>query len=80
VTSLSRSAKLLADAVLARSLFATNPRVAASLWARIDRRLVKRAVWAPLINDRGIDFVSSRIGNYQSHLYWGLIADQLWVR
>jgi YVTN family beta-propeller protein len=64
----------------AQSLKATNPRAAASLWARIDHELVDRAVWAPLINEHGIDFVSARVRNYQFHSYWGLIADQLWLR
>jgi hypothetical protein len=32
-----------------------------------------------LINDLGLDFVSARLRNYQSHPYWGLIADQLWL-
>jgi YVTN family beta-propeller protein len=64
----------------ARVLSATNPRAAAAIWARIDRELVDRAVWAPMINERGIDFVSARVGNYQFHPNAGLIADQLWVR
>jgi hypothetical protein len=33
-----------------------------------------------MINERGIDFVSARVGNYQFHPNAGLIADQLWVR
>jgi peptide/nickel transport system substrate-binding protein len=64
----------------ARSLLATRPRDAARLWARIDRELVDRAVWLPMINERGIDFTSTRVANYESHPYWGLFVDQLWVR
>jgi YVTN family beta-propeller protein len=64
----------------AQSLKATRPRAAASLWARIDRELVDKAAWAPLINEGGVDFVSTRVRNYQTHPYWGLIADQLWLR
>jgi len=52
----------------------------AALWARIDRAIVDRAALAPMINDRGIDFVSARVRNYQVHPYWGILADQLWVR
>ena len=55
-------------------------REAADLWARIDRELVDRAVWLPMVNERGIDFLSTRVANYESHPYWGLFADQLWVR
>jgi hypothetical protein len=49
------------------TLVATRPHAAASLWARIDRKLVDRAVWVPLINEHGIDFVSARVRNYQFH-------------
>jgi peptide/nickel transport system substrate-binding protein len=64
----------------AHTVQATNPRAADALWAELDRRLVDAAVWAPLIDERGIEFVSTRVRNYQSHPYWGLLADQLWVR
>ena len=30
--------------------------------------------------DAFIDFLSDRVTNYQSHPYWGLLADQLWVQ
>jgi hypothetical protein len=30
---------------------------------------VDRAVWAPLINEHGIDFRSARLRNYQFHPY-----------
>jgi YVTN family beta-propeller protein len=64
----------------ARSLAATNPRAAADLWADVDRKLVDQAVSVPMINERGIDFVSARVRNYQWHPYWGIIAAQLWLR
>jgi YVTN family beta-propeller protein len=64
----------------AASLTATNPRLAAGVWATIDRELVRRAVWVPLVDLGGIDFVSARVRNYQVHPYWGMIADQLWLR
>jgi peptide/nickel transport system substrate-binding protein len=64
----------------ARSLLATRPREAADEWARLDRELVDRAVWLPMINERGIDFLSTRVANYESHPYWGLAVDQLWVK
>jgi peptide/nickel transport system substrate-binding protein len=64
---------------LARSLEATNPRAAASVWARADRTVVDQAAWVPLVNPRLIDFVSARVRNYQHHPYWGILADQLVV-
>ena len=42
-----------------------------------NRELVDRAAWVPLINGRGIDFVSARVRNVQSHPYLGILADQL---
>jgi hypothetical protein len=64
----------------ALSLSGTNPRTATTLWTALDRELVNRAVWVPMINEGGLWFVSARVRNYQSHPYWGLITDQLWVR
>jgi peptide/nickel transport system substrate-binding protein len=64
----------------AESLDEPNPRAAQSVWASIDRRLVARAAWLPLVDLKGIDFVSGRVRNYQFHPYSGIIADQLWLR
>ncbi|MGN6799878.1 MAG: BTAD domain-containing putative transcriptional regulator [Gaiellaceae bacterium] len=64
----------------ARSLQATHPQTAAALWTQIDRELVDQAAWLPMVNERGIDFLSTRVANYQPHPYWGMLVDQLWVR
>ena len=64
----------------AESLAETSPRGAASAWAAIDRQLVGEAVWVPLVDLKGIDFVSARVRNYHFHPYSGMIADQLWLR
>jgi YVTN family beta-propeller protein len=64
----------------AHSLQAARPEVAASIWARVDRELADQAASVPLANRRAIDFVSGRLRNYQAHPYWGVIADQLWLR
>jgi YVTN family beta-propeller protein len=61
----------------AQDFEAANPRRAASLWAELDRAVVDQAAWVPLANPRLIDFVSARVRNYQHHLYWGILADQL---
>jgi len=63
----------------ALSLAGTDPRGATSIWTGLDRELVDRAVCVPMINEGGLWLVSARVRNYQSHPYWGLIADQLWV-
>jgi peptide/nickel transport system substrate-binding protein len=49
-------------------------------WAGIDRAVVDAAPWAPLLNIRELDFVSERVGNYQRHVHWGLLLDQVWVQ
>jgi YVTN family beta-propeller protein len=64
----------------AQALETTRPRAANAAWARLDHELVDRAVWAPVANDHGLDFISARVHNYQFHPYWGLVADQLWLR
>ena len=51
----------------------------ARLWTRIDHELTNRAVWLPLVNPRIIDFVSSRVRNYEFHPIWGFMADQVWL-
>jgi peptide/nickel transport system substrate-binding protein len=58
---------------------ASRPQAADAAWARIDRELVDQAAWVPIVNERGIDLVSSRVRNYEFNPYWGLIADQLWL-
>jgi hypothetical protein len=50
----------------AQSLKSTNSR-AAAIWARMDRRLVERAAWVPMVNELGLSFVSDRVRNYQFH-------------
>ncbi len=61
----------------AQALAATNPRAAAALWTAIDREIVDRAAWVPLVNPRASEFVSARIRNYQHHPLWGMIASQV---
>jgi YVTN family beta-propeller protein len=65
---------------MARSLEVTDPRAAALAWEKIDREVADRALWVPIVNTRMIDFVSSRVRNYQFHPYWGFLASQAWLR
>jgi YVTN family beta-propeller protein len=67
---------------IARALHleSADPRAANDLWARIDRMVTDRAPYVPLLNPRRLDFVSARVGNYQSNPQWGTLFDQLWVR
>jgi peptide/nickel transport system substrate-binding protein len=64
----------------ARRLQPTQPREAAAIWSRIDRRVVDQAPAVPLVNLVETDLVSARAGNWRYHPVWGALLDQLWVR
>jgi len=64
----------------ALALQPTDPLAANELWAGVDRMLVDRAALVPLYNLRAVDFVSSRVGNYQFSPFARSLYDQLWVR
>jgi ABC-type transport system substrate-binding protein/DNA-binding SARP family transcriptional activator len=64
----------------AQTLQAEDSPAAATLWARLDRRLVDQAAAAPLVNPRQIDFVSAHVTNYQHNPVFGILADQLQPR
>jgi peptide/nickel transport system substrate-binding protein len=63
----------------ARNLQPTDLAASLDKWAQADHTAVDDAVWAPLFNE-GTDFVSSRVGNYQYHLFYGALLDQMWVQ
>jgi YVTN family beta-propeller protein len=63
----------------AESLQLSHPQQADRLWATIDRELVDRAVWVPMVTPKLTDLVSKRVGDYQYHPLWGALIDQLWV-
>jgi hypothetical protein len=50
------------------------------LWARIDRELVDRAAWVPLVNPHWADLVSRHVHNFEDFPNLGLIADQVALR
>jgi peptide/nickel transport system substrate-binding protein len=64
----------------AGALQETDARAANTLWARIDRELTDQAPWLFLYNRKQADFVSSRVGNFQYNLRYGILLDQLWVK
>ncbi len=64
----------------ALSFEATNPRRAASTWARVDRQVADAGAAIPLVTPREVEFVSSRVRSYQFHPIWGFLADQVWLR
>jgi YVTN family beta-propeller protein len=64
----------------AHALQVTDTRAANALWVRIDRELTDQAPWLFLYNKKQADFVSSRVGNFQYNLQYGILLDQLWVK
>jgi peptide/nickel transport system substrate-binding protein len=58
---------------------ARDPRAADGRWAQLEHEVVDRAIVVPLVNPKGIDFVSRRVGN-QHHPVFGILISQLWVR
>jgi peptide/nickel transport system substrate-binding protein len=71
-----------ADALIRRATLmqASDPRAAAVLWARAERRVLDAAPVIPLFNPIHTDLPSARVRNAQYHPQWGLMFDQLWVR
>ena len=57
-----------------------DPAAAGALWAEIDRAIVDQAPYLWLVNQIAVEFVSERVGNYQSSPQWGVLLNQLWVR
>lgn len=47
--------------------------------ARVDRRLTRAAAWVPLVNPKGAELVSERVGNYSYSPVTGMILSQIWV-
>lgn len=64
----------------AQALQAVDPERAAVEWAKLDRYVTDRALMLPTVSFRETDVLSPRVGNYQYHLLWGPLVDQLWVR
>ena len=53
------------EAERAEALRLTEPTRSNLLWSKIDKKLVDDAVWIPLTTQRILDFVSTRLRNYQ---------------
>jgi peptide/nickel transport system substrate-binding protein len=58
----------------------TDLQGADDLWAEIDHQVTDLAPWVDLYNPKQIDFLSSRVGNYQWNPQWYILIDQLWVQ
>ncbi len=63
----------------AQALQTSNPPLANTLWARIDREITDQAPVVAFTNPSGIFLNSSRAGNFQYNPVIGILVDQLWV-
>ncbi|MDX6629856.1 MAG: hypothetical protein QOH00_2102 [Gaiellales bacterium] len=66
--------------LLAESLRISDPVRSASLWARLDRELVDRSVWVPLVTQRIVDIVSPRLRTYEFSPVYHFMPAQVWLR
>jgi YVTN family beta-propeller protein len=69
------------DAQINRALAAegANSPAVPSMWAAADRIVTDQAPLVPLVNPSAVNFVSSRVGNYQYNPQLGVLLDQLWL-
>jgi peptide/nickel transport system substrate-binding protein len=51
-----------------------------AMWQAVDRRVTDDASVAAILNPTDVTFVSSRVGNFQHHLIWQYLLDQMWVQ
>lgn len=58
----------------------SDPQHANELWSRVDRRLTQAAPWIPLVNPKGVELVSERLGNYSYSPVTGMILSEVWVK
>ena len=72
--------KLDAEAQRAEAARLGSPKRSGALWARLDRRLVNRAVWAPLVSQGIIDLVSKRLRNFEFSPVYHFLPAQASVR
>jgi ABC-type oligopeptide transport system substrate-binding subunit len=59
---------------------ATDPVQAAATWAAVDRVVTSDAPWVTLANLDNVDFLSTRVTNYQYSPFLGILLDQLRIR
>ena len=56
-----------------------DPTAGAAQAARLDRELVNRAPWVPVMTPRWADLTSASVGNWQVNPWNGPLIDQMWV-
>jgi YVTN family beta-propeller protein len=70
------------DAMMVRAtaLQTQDAPAATLLWQQIESKFLAHAPLVPTVNQRNVDFVSKRVGNYQYNPQWGVLLEQLWVQ
>ena len=58
----------------------SDPTGSRARWQRVDREITDAAPWVPLMVTKDVNFLSTRVGNYQYSPANGMLIDQLWVR
>jgi peptide/nickel transport system substrate-binding protein len=58
----------------------TDDPASGQAWAEVDRAITDEAPFVSLLNGVRVDFVSSRLENYQYNPVWGLLLAQAWVQ
>jgi YVTN family beta-propeller protein len=58
----------------------SDPTESRALWQRVDREITDASPWVPLIASKDVNFLATRVGNYQYSPAMGMLIDQLWVR
>jgi peptide/nickel transport system substrate-binding protein len=48
-------------------------------WPAVDRLVMSKAPWVPLVNRRELVVVSRRVHDLQANPQWGVLMDQIWV-
>jgi YVTN family beta-propeller protein len=64
----------------ASAVQAQDPPAATLLWQHVERSLASQAPYVPFYNERAVDFVSKRVGNYRYNPTSGALLSQLWVK
>jgi peptide/nickel transport system substrate-binding protein len=70
------------DATMQQALVTarTDDAAATTQWGAVDKQTMTDAVVAPLFTPKLIDFVSSRVGNYQFSKQFYMQVSQLWTK
>ncbi len=69
-----------AEAATAEAAMLTDPKKADRLWDDVDRKITDLSLAANLIQDKWVDVVSTRLGNYTFSELDHMIFSKVWVR